>query len=204
LTIYRIKVNEYECLLCGYKWINRVNGKDGAIPERCAKCKRYGWNGEENRDPITPEESGLRRRIKGLPKLYYFHNWHWYDPREKNEKKPSVEDPFHVELVELIAKFLTLDDPRPTIAELRRVLDPPGLVIGLTSQNLHRWRGYVPDPQKPGWMKYDKKQYMKYVESDAQKQLEAMRQIIEAHPRASEYMSLGISSSETKAVELKP
>ena len=54
----------------------------------------------------------------------------------------------------------------------------------LTSQNQSRRRGYVPypHPEKPGWVKYkyDVKKYMKLVESDAQKQQEAMQQIVEA------------------------
>jgi len=41
---------------------------------------------------------------------------------------------------ELAEKFLDLN-PRPTIAELRRVVYPPGLKIGLTSQNRNRRRG---------------------------------------------------------------
>jgi len=45
MTIYVIRVKEYECAKCGHKWINRINGKDGPIPERCAKCKRVNWNG---------------------------------------------------------------------------------------------------------------------------------------------------------------
>jgi predicted Zn-ribbon and HTH transcriptional regulator len=45
MTIYVIRIKEYECAKCGYKWIDRINGKDGPIPERCAKCKRVNWNG---------------------------------------------------------------------------------------------------------------------------------------------------------------
>jgi len=39
MPISKIEVDEYECLRCGYKWINRINDKDGAVPDRCAKCK---------------------------------------------------------------------------------------------------------------------------------------------------------------------
>jgi hypothetical protein len=39
----KIEVLEYECTKCSYRWINRVNGKDGPKPKRCAKCKRSGW-----------------------------------------------------------------------------------------------------------------------------------------------------------------
>jgi hypothetical protein len=58
MPIHDIKVKEYECAWCGYKWINRVNGKDGPIPDKCAKCKRGKWiNGES--DIMTPQEIGL-------------------------------------------------------------------------------------------------------------------------------------------------
>jgi hypothetical protein len=57
MTIYVIRIKEYECDKCGYKWINRINGKDRPIPERCAKCKRVNWNGGlEIEIEITPEE----------------------------------------------------------------------------------------------------------------------------------------------------
>jgi predicted Zn-ribbon and HTH transcriptional regulator len=58
MTIYVIRFKEYECDKCGYRWINRINGKDGPIPERCVKCKRSNWNGElEIETEITPEEN---------------------------------------------------------------------------------------------------------------------------------------------------
>lgn len=79
---------------------------------------------------------------------------------------------------DLAAKFLDLN-PRPTVAELRKVLCPPGLVIGLTSQNRNRRRGYVPDPQKTGWLKYDEKRYIKILRWEARKRQELMQQIIE-------------------------
>jgi hypothetical protein len=56
MTIYVIRIKEYGCDKCGYKWINRINGKDGPIPERCAKCKRVNWNGGSEIE-ITPEEN---------------------------------------------------------------------------------------------------------------------------------------------------
>jgi len=40
----------------------------------------------------------------------------------------------------LIEIFLGLE-PRPTMAELKRVLDAPGLVLKLDSQRRYRWRG---------------------------------------------------------------
>ena len=66
MPIRTIQVSEYECVYCGYKWINRVNGKDGPKPKNCAKCKRFHWNGksrEEGYNPITPRERSLRVRL---------------------------------------------------------------------------------------------------------------------------------------------
>jgi hypothetical protein len=164
VTISRVEVNEYQCVKCGYKWINRVNGKDGPVPERCAKCKKYNWNSRKGK--ITPEEIGLRRRIKGMKQLHKGSSTYW--------NNPSIADYWNSKLAD---KFLTLN-PRPSIAELRRVVYPPGLVIGLTSQNQYTRRGYVPDPQKPGWMKYDEKEYLKTLKLEAQKRQDTMQQII--------------------------
>ena len=80
---------------------------------------------------------------------------------------------------ELTEKFLNLNQ-RPTITELGRVAEPPGLVIRpLTSQNQYIRRGLVPDPEKPGWLKYDKEAYIKILKQEAQKRRQAMLQIIE-------------------------
>jgi hypothetical protein len=167
MTISRIEVNEYQCIKCGYKWINRVNGKDRPIPERCAKCKKYNW--ESKKGGITPEENGLRRRIRGMKQLHKYSSSYW--------NNPSIADYWNSKLAD---KFLNLK-PRPSIAELRRVVYPPGLVIGLTSQNQYTHRGYVPDPQKPGWMKYDEKEYLKTLKIEAQKRQDIMQQIIKNH-----------------------
>jgi hypothetical protein len=164
MTISRIQVNEYHCVKCGYKWINRFNGKEGPIPKRCAKCKKRNWDDEK--DGITPEENGLRRRIRGMKKLYEYSSTYW--------DTPSVADYWNSGLAD---RFLNLN-PRPSIAELRQVIHPPGLVIGLTSQNQNTWRGYVPDQQKPGGMKYDEKEYLRTLRFEAKKRNDAMKQII--------------------------
>ena len=75
MPILKIHVNEYECINCGYKCINRVNGKDGPVPKRCPKCKGSNWK----RDEITPTENGLRRRIKAFKKLYNYAGDFWSD-----------------------------------------------------------------------------------------------------------------------------
>ena len=75
MPVSKIQVNEYHCIKCGYKWINRINGKDGSIPTRCAKCKTSNWD----RNAISPKENGLRRRIKGFKKLYKYAGDFWSD-----------------------------------------------------------------------------------------------------------------------------
>jgi hypothetical protein len=164
MPVSKIQVNEYHCIKCGYKWINRVNGKDGPVPNRCAKCKTSNWD----RDAISPKENGLRRRIRGFKQLYKYAGSYWSDR--------SIADCWSDELTE---KFLNLN-PRPTITELGRVAEPPGLVIeALTSQNQYIHRGLVPNPEKPGWLKYDKEEYIKILKQEAQKRQQVMRRIIE-------------------------
>ena len=165
MPVSKIQVNEYHCIKCGYKWINRVNGKDGSIPIRCAKCKTSNWD----RDAISPKENGLRRRIKGYKQLYKYADFWWNDN--------SIADCWSDELTE---KFLNLNPP-PTITELERVAEPPGPVLRpLTSQNQYKDRGLVPDPKKPGWLKYDKEKYIEILKHEAQKRQQVMQQIIEA------------------------
>ncbi len=162
MTISRIEVNEYQCVKCGYKWINRINGKDGPIPKRCAKCKCQYWGSDPG--PMTPKESGLRRRIKGMKKLYGFIAFPWGDP--------SLADCWDSELAE---EFLNLN-PRPTIAELKHALYGPDVILRLNSQNTARQ--YIPDLERPGHIKYDDKERIKFAKQDAQKQQEQMRQMI--------------------------
>lgn len=149
MPISEVQVDEYQCSKCGYKWINRVNGKNGPLPERCAKCKKYGWNDKGGN--ITPEENGLRRRIKGYENLY--HNWSG----------------------ELTEKFFNLN-PRPTIKELRRVVYPPGLLIGLTSQNFGKV--YSSGPQKPALLRYNYRMSLAILRSEARKRQDIIQKII--------------------------
>jgi hypothetical protein len=62
MPTHKVEVNEYECIRCGYRWTNRVNGKEGERPKRCGKCKRWGWD----EGPIRDEEKKLRRKLLGL------------------------------------------------------------------------------------------------------------------------------------------
>jgi hypothetical protein len=163
MPIESIQVLEYECVRCGYKWVNRINGQDGPVPKKCARCKRLGWNGEEN-NLITPREMGLRRRIKYFEMLYDNVSFYW---------STEIEWPKG-----LCEKFLKIS-PRPTIGELRQVLFPIG-GLWLTSQNQDTGRGFVPDPDRPGWKKYDKEEYLKILKQEAQKRIELILKIMKS------------------------
>ena len=165
MTISRIDVNEYQCVLCKYKWINRINGKNGQFPNRCAKCKARNWN----EGKMTPEENGLRRRLRGMKKLYEHVAVDFY------YSDSSISKWWDNELTERFLSFY----PRPTIEELKQVVHLPGLVIGLTSENRYSWKGYVPAPKNSREWKYDKKEYLRILHSEVQKRQDVMRQIIE-------------------------
>jgi hypothetical protein len=140
MPVHEIKVREYECTWCGYKWISRINGKDRPIPARCAKCKRRAWeNGYEGY--ITPEEEGLRRRIKNLEKLYRYESRDW----------PNG----------LCEQFLRIK-PRPTVRELKQVLYPLGY-------DTRKRRNWVPDPNRPAHLKYDDSVYIPRADKPSEK-----------------------------------
>jgi hypothetical protein len=79
----------------------------------------------------------------------------------------------------VVAKFLNLA-PRPTIEELRHVLFSPELKLGLNQLRKEAW---IPNPEKPGWFKRDRRpyhEYLKLVKADAQKQEQIMQQVIQS------------------------
>jgi hypothetical protein len=165
MPIHKIEVSEFECVHCGYKWINRINGKDGLLPDRCAKCKRRYWNNgcySDEYHPITPKERSLRVR------LYKFEGYNsgWggsvsYRPNE------------------FCRKFLEMN-PRPTIRELEKALYPLGWDL---RKHIH----YIPDPEKPNWLKYDVEGYKKLLEEDAKKRRQIMTDIMKSRGIDYEY-----------------
>jgi hypothetical protein len=162
MPMYKVVVTEYDCVKCGHKWINRVNGVDGPIPQRCSRCKRSNWN----RGSPTPKEIGLRRRVHGLKTLYEYQSLAlWYEKIHWPEG--------------LSEKFLDLGPP-PRLEELERVLSAP--VLKLNSQNQYSWRGWVPDPNQTGCMKYDPREYKKLFKEGAQQQQDLMQEIIDSRP----------------------
>src|SRR5262245_24567693 len=151
MPTHRIEVSEYECIHCGYKWINRVNGKDGPVPKKCAKCKRMNWDTGYNEDRISPKESGLRRRVKNLYDIYHVAVWRVTRPLP-DISSFTVDDYLDRKVV---AKFLNLE-PRPTVKELVKVLFSDELKLRFNSQNWIKMECWYPDPEKPGYLRRDR------------------------------------------------
>jgi hypothetical protein len=127
---------------------------------------------------MSPKEVGLRRRVQNLYKVYHDSVWRLIDPLPDFDTF-SVDDYLNRKVV---TKFLNLD-PRPTIEELRHVLLSPELKLRLNSQNLLRKEAWIPNPEKPGWFKHERRpyhEYLKLVKADAQKQQEIMHQVIQS------------------------
>lgn len=121
MPIHNIGTKEYECGHCGWRWMNRRNGRDGPVPKCCANCKRTNWN-----DPskaFTPEELGLRRKIKGFRNVYQYQR--------------NVDWPYDISDV-----FLQIQNPRPTYRQLKNIVYPFG--------DLKRWE-WVPCQDRPGY-----------------------------------------------------
>ena len=194
MPIHDIQTKEYECSWCCYKWTNRFNGKDGPIPNNCAKCKRSNWN-KGGAEAISPEENGLRRRIKGFNKLYYV------DSLNYGDKKMMIEWP-----IDLSEKFLNIQ-PRPTIKEMIKVLIPLGF-------DTRKHRNYIPDTDRPDYLKYDSSQwvldpdepgttkynydneYKKLLKQEAQRRQEIMIEIMKS--RGVEYDPIPIIKEQMK------
>jgi len=154
MPIQLIQVSEYECVYCGYKWINRLNGKDGPVPKNCAKCKRKYWNGDkEEYNPITPRERGLRKRLYRYEGTIHPSG----GMRGSTAYWPN----------ELCNKFLALN-PRPTIKELLQALYPLG-------HDLSKAKFLTGDLEYD----YSGKQYAALIKIELEKRREFMKRIIE-------------------------
>lgn len=163
MTISEIVIKEFTCNQCGHKWINRFKGKEKPVPKRCSKCKSHNWNREGGN--IDSVEKSLRARIRGLESRYLGASVTWLNR--------SMENCWNSELAE---KFLSLN-PRPTVAELRLVLQ--GSRIGFNSKDPYKAQGYIPDPQNPGKRKYDTIEYQRIILKEAEKRKEIMQNIIQ-------------------------
>jgi hypothetical protein len=157
MPIHTIQVSEYECGHCGWKWINRANGKDGPVPLKCAKCKRLNWNNPFD-DVIGHTERGLRVRLANL------------EPDESNPRYRlgrNIQSPN-----ELCKRFLNLK-PRPTEKELIQALEPLGY-------NVQEKGGLSPIPDKPGWFRRVGKEWLRLKKQEIIKRREFMQQVIDS------------------------
>lgn len=58
-TVYKCRceaVNPANGTLCGHEW------ESFTLPDRCAKCKRYTWNGVDKRVKVEPPKRKRARR----------------------------------------------------------------------------------------------------------------------------------------------
>jgi hypothetical protein len=53
----------------------------------------------------------------------------------------------------------------------------------LDSQNQYSKRNFVPNPDKPGWLKYDKEEYVKLRKREAQTRQEVIQHIIDSRDK---------------------
>jgi hypothetical protein len=89
-----VEVKEYECIKCGYKWINHKDGHDGALPRRCAKCKQLDWD----KGPISRKESKVRYQLRftlGEWKSHPMRPHYWRTDSNVDrllQFRPSIED----------------------------------------------------------------------------------------------------------------
>jgi hypothetical protein len=120
------------------------------------------------RVPVTHSKAGLRTRIRNLKRFYEFVRTYW-----------EFDIPWDNELVE---EFLYLN-PRPNLVELSQVFHLPKSVISVDPQSKFRLRGYVPDPVKPGWLKYDEAGYVEFLKSEALRRQDMMRDIIKTRTK---------------------
>ncbi len=123
-------------------------------------------------EPITPEESGLRTRIRNLKHFYQMQSYYWGHP----DNKETLDFGWDEKLVE---QFLNLS-PRPSTSELEDIFNGPEFAIDVDSKRKFRSRGFVPNPEKPGWLKYDKEAYKELLKSEAHKRQEIMQTIIKS------------------------
>jgi hypothetical protein len=73
---------------------------------------------------------------------------------------------------ELCKEFLGLK-PRPTMIELTKALFP-------LDWNPREHKGFVENPDKPGYLKYDPQAYEELLEHESQRRREYMKQVIQS------------------------
>jgi hypothetical protein len=93
MPVNLIQIREYECVKCGYKWINRKNGKDGSIPDRCAKCKQLDWDKGNRSNREKRYQHKLRSTVGEFKSGEYRHFWEIdANVDELLRYRPSIKD----------------------------------------------------------------------------------------------------------------
>ena len=132
-------------------------------------------------EPMTPRESGLRTRIRNYDRFY---SWRYDDKMKDLINWPPG----------LCTTFLNII-PRASMAELNKVVWPLGW-------DPHKHRNQIPNPEKPGYLKYDTSpwipdpenpgkmkynyaadfltDYQKLLVEESQKRKEIMKEIIKS------------------------
>ena len=183
LTPKELKRKERHIRLEGSKYSKSV-GKLGGRPygtwkEQFQRNQDYKLRNKLDRlqrkklgpTPMSPEEVGLRTRIGHLKQFYELMSLHWGD----------LDIAWDDELVE---KFLNIS-PRPTKTELAEVFQPSWSKVNVDSQKWRRYAGFVDDPDKQGWLKYDREKYKDLLKYEALKRQEMMREIIKRRKKIS-------------------
>ncbi len=143
MPIHKILVKEFECKHCQYRWVNRINGRDGPTPERCARCKRKNWLEGPGKE-ISPKERGLRRIIRGFTQLY--ENDCYYSTHIKNLIGWDEN---------LCERFLNIK-PRPSIKEIELVVYSSPLKRYNNGSDYYRMKQKVPVKGEPGQFRTDR------------------------------------------------
>ena len=112
MPINIIQVKEYECIKCGYKWINRKNGQNQPVPKRCAKCKQLDWS--EGKGYISRKESRVRYQLRYTVGEYLYH---------------SPEHPSYGGKWKTDAKVDELLKYRLSIKDMKVIIQPMSLLI---------------------------------------------------------------------------
>ena len=166
-----IEVTEYECAKCSYKWINRINGKDGPKPIRCAKCKRWDW--EEGY--LSNIEKRLRRDLLRIESVETMHSTMF------------GETGVNIAPTDLCATFLSIY-PRPTVQELETVLNPISYLGPYNHHGLRNHGGTCTEKIDcgPGWIpitggyRYDKEKAKEMERKEEEIRHELMQHVIDS------------------------
>jgi hypothetical protein len=82
-----IKVIEYECSRCGWKWIARKNGKDKPRPSFCPNCKTWMWDIERKNNMTAFHYWQTKRYAHTKGMIYDSSTLKWKKPTNELERE---------------------------------------------------------------------------------------------------------------------